>query len=53
MTRKQLAQLNNEELRAIRLKYLATTGTTQAEKDKIFRVLKRIKQEIYTRHGNN
>ena len=53
MTRKQLSQLSNEELRAMRLKYLAITGTTQAEKDNIFRTLKRIKQEIYIRHGNN
>jgi hypothetical protein len=54
MTRKELSRLSNDELRAVRHKYLAAIGTTQAEKDNIFRTLKRIKQEIDTReYGNN
>lgn len=49
MTRKELTQLSNDELRAIRHKYLAAVGETPGEKDNIFRTLKRIKQEIDTR----
>jgi hypothetical protein len=49
MTRKELSRLSNDELRAVRHKYLAAVGTTQAEKDNIFRTLKRIKHEIDTR----
>jgi len=51
MTRKELSKLTNDELRAVRLKYLAATGTTAGEKDNIHRTLKRIKDEIETRYG--
>jgi len=52
MTRKELSKLSIDELRAVRLKYLAATGSTAGEKDNIHRTLKRIKQELEIRHLN-
>lgn len=49
MTRKQLSKLTIDELRAVRIKYLAAIGTTAGEKDNIHRTLKRIKQELEIR----
>lgn len=46
MTRKELSKLTIDELRDVRVKYLAAIGTTPGEKDNIYRTLKRIKQEL-------
>jgi len=46
-----MSQMSREDLRALRLYYLAYPSTTQPEKDFAYRALKNIKKELFTRNG--
>lgn len=51
MTRKQMSLLSGDELRELRHKYLAMVGTNVKEQDRIYRILLRIKQELFIRQS--
>lgn len=51
MTRKQMSLLTGDELRELRHKYLAMVAANVREQDKIYRILLRIKQELFIRQN--